>query len=78
MVQSKTNNIFTVDWRRNLRACSEIIQNSIDLDIVLPEAYNRKLLDLLLGRAGMQTRPPAEAEGKRKQQLQPKKYELKF
>ncbi|XP_065081164.1 uncharacterized protein LOC135703769 [Ochlerotatus camptorhynchus] len=65
-------------WRRNLRACSEIIQNSIDLDLALPEAYNRKLLDLLLGRSGMQTRPSVETEGKRKQKLQAKKYELKF
>lgn len=37
-------------WRRDLRACSEIMQNSIDLDIPLPDIYNRKLLDLLLGR----------------------------
>ncbi|XP_039431567.1 uncharacterized protein LOC120414445 [Culex pipiens pallens] len=37
-------------WRRDLRACSEIMQNSIDLDITLPDIYNRKLLDLLLGR----------------------------
>lgn len=37
-------------WRRDLRACSEIIQNSIDLDIPLPDIYNRKLLNLLLGR----------------------------
>ncbi|XP_053689325.1 uncharacterized protein LOC128738313 [Sabethes cyaneus] len=39
-------------WRRDLRACSEIIQNSINLDIPLPEIYNRKLLNLLLSGNG--------------------------
>ncbi|EAT33101.1 AAEL014641-PA [Aedes aegypti] len=65
-------------WRRNLRACSEIMQNSIDLDIPLPEACNQKLLDLLLGRPGSLAKPAAESAAKRKQKLQAKKYELKF
>lgn len=54
------------------------MQNSIDLDIPLPEACNQKLLDLLLGRPGSLAKPAAESAAKRKQKLQAKKYELKF
>ncbi|KXJ78734.1 hypothetical protein RP20_CCG003578 [Aedes albopictus] len=65
-------------WRQNLRACSEIMQNSIDLDIPLPETYNQKLLDLLLGRSILQHKPTTDSVAKRKQKLQAKKYQLKF
>uniref|UniRef100_A0A1Q3FHV3 Uncharacterized protein n=1 Tax=Culex tarsalis TaxID=7177 RepID=A0A1Q3FHV3_CULTA len=73
-------------WRRDLRACSEIMQNSIDLDIPLPEIYNRKLLDLLLGRtkAGprLQHNPAGSATAAGAAAPDPKRkaksYELKF
>lgn len=61
-----------------MRACSEIMQNSIDLDIPLPETYNQKLLDLLLGRSILQHKPTTDSVAKRKQKLQAKKYQLKF
>lgn len=72
-------------WRRDLRACSEIMQNSIDLDIPLPDIYNRKLLDLLLGRTAAAPRlqhPPGTTTGTAAGAPDPKRkaksYELKF
>ncbi|XP_049544140.1 uncharacterized protein LOC125956380 [Anopheles darlingi] len=63
-------------WRKNLRGCSEIMQNAVDLDIVLPELYNRRLLELLLGRASLDP----SVTGSSKKSIVPKtrKYELKF
>ncbi|XP_052897017.1 uncharacterized protein LOC128303952 [Anopheles moucheti] len=63
-------------WRKNLRGCSEIIQNAIDLNISLPELCNRQLLELLLGRTttGMEQREAL----KQSKNLKPNKYELKF
>ncbi|XP_062543624.1 uncharacterized protein LOC134211066 [Armigeres subalbatus] len=67
-------------WRRNLRACSEIMQNSLDLDIPLPESYNQKLLTLLLGRSSSSSAKPTTTVVATKQKQQPKtnKYQLKF
>ncbi|XP_055614227.1 uncharacterized protein LOC129760593 [Uranotaenia lowii] len=66
-------------WRQDLRACSEIMQNSIDLNVPLPEIYNHRLLDLLLGRKTPQLRPVLPAS-LRKQNVKPttKTYQLKF
>uniref|UniRef100_A0A182ME09 Uncharacterized protein n=1 Tax=Anopheles culicifacies TaxID=139723 RepID=A0A182ME09_9DIPT len=63
-------------WRKNLRGCSEIMQNAIDLNIALPEMCNRHLLELLLGRstAGMEQKEAS----KHSKNLKPNKYELKF
>ncbi|XP_050090117.1 uncharacterized protein LOC126574142 [Anopheles aquasalis] len=63
-------------WRKNLRGCSEIMQNAVDLDISLPELYNRRLLELLLGRASLDP----SVTGASKKPIVPKtrKYELKF
>ncbi|XP_055537930.1 uncharacterized protein LOC129725773 [Wyeomyia smithii] len=61
-------------WRRDLRACSEIIQNSIDLNIPLPEVYNRKLLDLLFNGTGYQQSSPTVNGTVQKA----KNYEFKF
>lgn len=58
------------DWRRDLRACSEIIRNSLDLDIPLSEPHNQKLLNLLLGG-------PAMYPNKKAKDV-PTKFELKF
>uniref|UniRef100_A0AAG5D481 Uncharacterized protein n=1 Tax=Anopheles atroparvus TaxID=41427 RepID=A0AAG5D481_ANOAO len=63
-------------WRKNLRGCSEIMQNAIDLNITLPEMYNRHLLELLLGRD--QTHPAQHDPPRKTKGLQPNKYELKF
>ncbi|XP_055621386.1 uncharacterized protein LOC129765275 [Toxorhynchites rutilus septentrionalis] len=67
-------------WRRDLRACSEIIQNSIDLDIPLPNLYNLKLLDMLLGKSSRKNSvlPSSSADSAQKHKLEAKKYELKF
>ncbi|XP_058121380.1 uncharacterized protein LOC131282729 [Anopheles ziemanni] len=63
-------------WRKNLRGCSEIMQNAIDLNITLPEMYNRHLLELLLGRG---SKDSFEDElPKKTKELKPNKYELKF
>uniref|UniRef100_A0A182WAH9 Uncharacterized protein n=1 Tax=Anopheles minimus TaxID=112268 RepID=A0A182WAH9_9DIPT len=63
-------------WRKNLRGCSEIMQNAIDLNISLPELCNRHLLELLLGRntAGSELKEAS----KQSKNLKPNKYELKF
>uniref|UniRef100_A0A182RX14 Pentacotripeptide-repeat region of PRORP domain-containing protein n=1 Tax=Anopheles funestus TaxID=62324 RepID=A0A182RX14_ANOFN len=63
-------------WRKNLRGCSEIMQNAIDLNISLPEMCNRHLLELLLGRTttGLEQREAS----KQSKNLKPNKYELKF
>lgn len=60
-------------WRKNLRGCSEIMQNAIDLNISLPEMCNHQLLELLLGRS-----TTAETASKKSKNLKPNKYELKF
>lgn len=44
-----TNNFPSADWRGDLRACSEIMRSSLDIDAPLSEAQNQKLLNLLLG-----------------------------
>uniref|UniRef100_A0A182YLC1 Uncharacterized protein n=1 Tax=Anopheles stephensi TaxID=30069 RepID=A0A182YLC1_ANOST len=62
-------------WRKNLRACSEIMQNAIDLNITLPEMCNRHLLELLLGH-GSSTLP--KESSKQSKDLKPNKYQLKF
>ncbi|XP_053665624.1 uncharacterized protein LOC128714768 [Anopheles marshallii] len=63
-------------WRKNLRGCSEIMQNAIDLNISLPEMCNRHLLELLIGRTttGLEQRDAS----KQSKNLKPNKYELKF
>lgn len=64
------------DWRKNLRGCSEIMQNAIDLNIALPEMCNRQLLELLLGRSATEA---AQREAwKKSKDLKPNKYTLKF
>lgn len=62
----------SLDWRRDLRACSEIIRNSLDLDIPLSEQYNQKLLNLLLGS------PTVLPNKKQKDASVTTKFELKF
>uniref|UniRef100_A0A182P8Q8 Uncharacterized protein n=1 Tax=Anopheles epiroticus TaxID=199890 RepID=A0A182P8Q8_9DIPT len=63
-------------WRKNLRGCSEIMQNAIDLNISLPELCNRQLLELLLGRS---TTEKAQRESwKKSKDLKANKYTLKF
>uniref|UniRef100_A0A182XEX0 Uncharacterized protein n=1 Tax=Anopheles quadriannulatus TaxID=34691 RepID=A0A182XEX0_ANOQN len=63
-------------WRKNLRGCSEIMQNAIDLNIALPEMCNRQLLELLLGRSATEA---AQREAwKKSKDLKPNKYTLKF
>ncbi|XP_058459896.1 uncharacterized protein LOC131435740 [Malaya genurostris] len=64
-------------YRRDLRACSEIIRNSIELDIPLPDVCNRKLLNLLLGPAYHKS-PTQTSVPKQKDKLKVKNYELKF
>uniref|UniRef100_A0A2M4ASI0 Uncharacterized protein n=1 Tax=Anopheles triannulatus TaxID=58253 RepID=A0A2M4ASI0_9DIPT len=63
-------------WRKNLRGCSEIMQNAVDLDIALPELYNRRLLELLLGRAALD--PSVTGASKKSIVAKTRKYELKF
>ncbi|XP_050074803.1 uncharacterized protein LOC126562370 [Anopheles maculipalpis] len=63
-------------WRKNLRGCSEIMQNAIDLNISLPEMCNRHLLELLLGHASTAT--VHKDSTKQSKDLKPNKYQLKF
>ncbi|XP_058066870.1 uncharacterized protein LOC131216404 [Anopheles bellator] len=63
-------------WRKNLRGCSEIMQNAVDLNIMLPELYNRRLLELLLGRPSVNS--TLSSTPKKTVVLKPRKYELKF
>ncbi|XP_058829425.1 uncharacterized protein LOC131688862 [Topomyia yanbarensis] len=64
-------------WRRDLRACSEIMQNSIELDIPLPDQCNRKLLNLLLGDVCLKPRSHS-SDTTEKAKLKANIYELKF
>ncbi|XP_052873569.1 uncharacterized protein LOC128278883 [Anopheles cruzii] len=63
-------------WRKNLRGCSEIMQNAVDLNIMLPELYNHRLLELLLGRSSVTS--TSSSTPKKTAVLKPRKYELKF
>uniref|UniRef100_A0A182QMR2 Uncharacterized protein n=1 Tax=Anopheles farauti TaxID=69004 RepID=A0A182QMR2_9DIPT len=65
-------------WRKNLRGCSEIMQNAIDLNISLPEMCNRQLLELLLGRSSTAETTAQRGSKKKLKNLNPNKYELKF
>ncbi|XP_053675726.1 uncharacterized protein LOC128725977 [Anopheles nili] len=64
-------------WRKNLRGCSEIMQNAIDLNISLPDMCNRQLLELLLGRT-MGASDVVPLDSKKEKELKPTKYVLKF
>lgn len=61
------------DWRRDLRACSEIMRNSLDNNLPLADIYQQKLLNLLLGGGNVPAtdiRRPAHKPGA--------KFELRF
>lgn len=58
------------DWRRDLRACSEIMRTSLDMDAPLSEAHNQKLLNLLLGTTPAPRKRPAPRTPQPKFELQ--------
>lgn len=62
------------DWRRDLRACSEIMRSSLDIDAPLSEAHNQKLLNLLLGSAPQ----PLPRKSHADRVAQQTKFEMKF
>lgn len=49
-------------WRRDLRACSEIMQFCLDIDLALPEIETQKLLNLLLKRPIEYPKPVPKSE----------------
>lgn len=61
-----------IDWREDLRACSEIMNTSLKLNIPVSNAQNQKLLNLLLKKKPMPSKksPTNKISGSR--------FEFKF